>query len=65
MPRRGRPLTPRQSVWCFLGLHRWISLGRYQRYEGVLYEITYCRCDRAGCTRYPTWIRVDVSRVRH
>ena len=65
MPRRGQPLRPRQSPWCYIGLHHWISMNRYQRYEGVLYESTYCRCDRLGCRRFPTWERYDVSVVKH
>ena len=64
MPRRGQPLTPKQSAWCYLGIHSWISLSRYQRREGVLYEATYMRCDRPGCRRYPTWERYDVSPVK-
>jgi len=64
MPRRGRSLTPRQSAWCYLGFHRWIALSRYQRRNGVLYEVTYNRCERLGCERYPVWTRMDVSRVK-
>jgi hypothetical protein len=49
---------------CRLGLHDWHSISRYQRVEGVLYEITYMRCIRAGCRRYPTYRRYDVSPVK-
>jgi len=65
MPRRGQPLQPRQSAWCFLGIHRWDFISRHQRIRGVMYEVTYGRCCREGCTRYPTWQRVDVSPIGH
>jgi len=64
MPRHGRSLTPRQSVYCFLGIHSWATVSRYQRRNGVLYEVTYNRCDRPGCTRYPVWSRMDISPVK-
>ena len=64
MPRRGRSLTPPQSRWCWLGFHHWACLSRYQRKNGILYEVSYQRCDRLGCRRYPEWSRVDVSRVK-
>jgi len=65
MPRRGRSLTPPQSTWCWLGLHRWAFISRYQRKNGILYEVTYSRCKRHGCQRYPEWSRVDISRIKH
>jgi len=64
MPRRGRSLTPKQSWWCWLGFHRWAALSRYQRRNGILYEVSYQRCERPGCQRYPEWSRMDVSRVK-
>lgn len=65
MPKHGQPLMPRQSLWCYLGIHRWIWMARYQRKAGILYEASYGRCDRPGCTRYPTWERYNVEQVRH
>jgi len=53
------------SWWCYLGIHRWAFINRYQRKNGILYEISYSRCKRPGCRRYPEWSRCDISRVKH